>query len=1114
VDRAIHPTDTEYHQNPKAYMRAMFEEAIRTIPIKLTQENGKYHTMQIAYSVSKNKLSFHMAFTSIIVKKSIDIKAFVSKWEKDALADKDPNSKKYLFYNKKTDDTKQQFVVDNAVYTDLRSFRLLHSTKLKPHGTTSLPQIPFLKCSDRLRDHMVVVYGPVDESKVMDMTPFTQTPTPNIRAMVAEAIRETAAITDVPFTLKQDNIPKNININSIHTICSIPKDTLDNVESFLSTSPEIQKFLGVDTPITFQYSHPVHNESKYSFDIAKSTNHICPYSNPHRVHSHNRSYFLYDHNKCTVTYRCYNAQCQSVPHVSFVLNNHMDEITTTYKRLSQTSLHCKDKLIKWSEVYDSPDMHPYPTDATIMAIRGNMGTGKTKALVNDYITNIPTEKTCLFITYQRILANKFAAMLASHGFVNYLDSVDEDGHNKPIPNGRVIVCLDSITRVLTNQFDYVFVDEATSVLLHFNSPLMRARQRVANEFTKHLTRAGKIMFLDACVDNTIVYNVLNYVVTLRGMCTVRSSNNNNKSTLRGSRNLQTNIRNSYRTSPMETIHWIKNTHVRDTNRQATIYYNSSMSTSQEHRKACIAKVVSLLSEDKKIVVASSCKSFTEQLATSISESIKGKKVIIYNSKTDIKITTAHSLDPHSVWTTFDAVIYSPTIAAGLSFELSYFDQLVAYVSNCTKTPTVDLTIQQLFRVRQLKEGDMHIYANSTLGAAITYEHYPILEEDIEELLQKEDAKISSYAPIIDDVIAEYGLDADNNDTIVYRTDCMAYHLLIGILLNRHKSLNHYVGILKKTLVEDYNIPTTIETFISTKDPAMKRTSGPPADADITNIPFEPSLVPSWDLAQILAEKRENAKTAVRNNKSIPAECILTDRESAQLRIYHVASDLYKVPLYKVDQEFYDGFIKGQDHKSITAASKTFHEVKRTIDLFSMNKDRMQEVYTKEIEALKENGNHHIDIYNSQLIKGYEKQLEGQKVFNQVTGGSNATLNIATYKALRQLDRKGMYTMDSTTADANLKKYLVSLTDVEYKRIVDTFEITRSYKDRGDVSEWNNRRCTFFIKSVLNTAYGMEYGAETKAKNDTVTKRVFTCNRMIVLKNKYNSRLVCDYECAF
>jgi hypothetical protein len=752
-------------------------------------------------------------------------------------------------------------------------------------------------------------------------------------------------------------------------------------------------------------------------------------------------------------------------------------------------------------------MRPYPTDANIMAIRGNMGTGKTKALVDDYITNIPTEKTCLFITYQRILANKFAAMLASHGFVNYLDSVDEDGHNKPIGNDRVIVCLDSITRVLTIQFDYVFVDEATSVLLHFNSPLMRARQRVANEFTNHLTRAGKIMFLDACVDNTIVYNVLNYVVTRRGMHTVRSFNNN-KSTLRGSLNLQTNILKNDRIAPMETIHWIKNTHVRDTNRKATIYYNSSMATLQEHRKACIAKVISLMNENKKIVVASSCKSFTEQLETAIHKSIKGKKVIVYNSKTDIKVTTAHSLDPHSVWTTYDAVIYSPTIAAGLSFELPYFDQLVAYVSNCTMTPTVDLTIQQLFRVRQLKEGDMHIYANSTMGAAITYERYPILEEDIEELLKKEDAKISSYAPIVDAVSAECEI-ADNKKSIVYQTNCMAYHLLIGILLNRHKSLNHYVGILKETLVEDYDIPTTIETFISTK----KRTSGPPAEADIANIPFELSLVPSWDLAQTLAEKKENAKTAVRNNKPIPAECILTDRESAQLRIYHVAHDLYKVPLYKVDQEFYDGFIKGQDRKSITAASKTFHEVKRTMDLFYMNKDKIQEVYTKEIEALKETGNHHIDIYNSQLIKGYEKQLEGQKVFNQVTGGRDDTFSIDSYKAKRQLDSNGNFTMESTTVDANLKKYLVSLTIVEYKRIVDTFDITRSYKDRGDVNEWDSRRCTFFIKSVLNTAYGMEYRAESSTRKD-VTKRVFTCNRVTVLKEKYQSGLVSDDGYAF
>jgi hypothetical protein len=183
----------------------------------------------------------------------------------------------------------------------------------------------------------------------------------------------------------------------------------------------------------------------------------------------------------------------------------------------------------------------------------------------------------------------------------------------------------------------------------------------------------------------------------------------------------------------------------------------------------------------------------------------------------------------------------------------------------------------------------------------------------------------------------------------------------------------------------------------------------------------------------------------------------------------------------------------------------------------MSAQQIKEKYTKEIDALQETGNHHVDIYNSQLIKGYEKQLEGQKVFSRVVGacgGETDTFDIITYRVIHQMDKQGTYTMDAVTADTNLKKYVSSLTDVEYKRVVDTFDLTRSYKKRGDATEWNSRRCTFFIKSVLGTAYGIEYGAETTTKNNVVSNRIFTCNRMIELKEKYQSRLVCDYGYAF
>jgi hypothetical protein len=92
------------------------------------------------------------------------------------------------------------------------------------------------------------------------------------------------------------------------------------------------------------------------------------------------------------------------------------------------------------------------------------------------------------------------------------------------------------------------------------------------------------------------------------------------------------------------------------------------------------------------VVCSSTKSFTELLGRFISDTMKNKRMLVYNSS---RCGTSLE-DVNNLWIHYDLLVYSPSVSAGVSFTEHHFDSLVAYLVNSRYTP-VDLSLQQLFR---------------------------------------------------------------------------------------------------------------------------------------------------------------------------------------------------------------------------------------------------------------------------------------------------------------------------------------------------------------------------------------------------------------------------------
>jgi hypothetical protein len=101
-----------------------------------------------------------------------------------------------------------------------------------------------------------------------------------------------------------------------------------------------------------------------------------------------------------------------------------------------------------------------------------------------------------------------------------------------------------------------------------------------------------------------------------------------------------------------------------------------------------------------------------KLKTSICNTFgQNKKIICYHSESKNKINRETMSSFKKDWVECDVLIYSLTITAGVLFELPHFHELYSFIDNNFGCPTVDSVLQQMFRVRQLIDGNMYLFIN-------------------------------------------------------------------------------------------------------------------------------------------------------------------------------------------------------------------------------------------------------------------------------------------------------------------------------------------------------------------------------------------------------------------
>ncbi len=1011
-----HGEYTEFIENKFREKFEEFMEQVYGICIQLTIGSN----YQVSQSINTNKLSLHIKLNikcnNFEHAKRV-AQTFVAYLSSNIYTT--PDERFNFFYTK---NNKPVCIIDQSIYTNFRSIRTLYSSKKGKNNML----IPYKTSSANIKDHIFLFHDDYAKDILYMVMPT---------APLIDIIADFSKIDDTEVVVKKVST-KEWSRNQKITTSTIPLSLLAQITQNIISHPTITALF--TNPITIKNTENV-APSIVNFFIDPKCHAICPYAG--RTHRSNRSFFEYHHYDSLLKYKCFDEECSRIQrnHCHIIkLNKQLPLLLNVNKLNNDITLHCNDKIIKWDQLYNHNKMYNYPRDQSMICIRANMGIGKTQQIIKMFKEFVDTPfyecKKILFITYSRVLANKYAAAFKDLGFVNYLDMQDE----YIIMENKVIVCLDSLHRIGGCTYDYVVIDEVLSVLMHFNSPFMN-HDYVMSFFEMFLKYGTTVFLLDAHVDNMMVHEVVDFICQERNI------------------------------KPF----WIKNQHVRETNRKAILFTNKVHSQKNYLYTKCIEKVMELIEKNKKVVVTSSTAQFTKDLETKIKAKYPTKELFVYNSATDSEIKYEHSLDPHKYWSKADILIYSPTITAGVSFEIPHFDCLVAYMENSTFTPSVDLTIQQLFRVRNLQDGDMFLYMNDYLK--FDPENRPT---DIANITQWLDSKIGTLQKYFPNEKIPKSSTIIAQGKIVYDKTKLSFKILQGIVYNVNKSLLHFTDILKATLIQDYNIPIkeiNVNIPKDDLDKAIKLYDEIKKERDDTLIPYDFDDIPVKQVFDWLDEKYKRGESLTANQKQ-------------RRWNYIMYNEIWKVDKWNVNEDFYKNFI-GPAKQSEKA--KMFQKYYACLRFIDTTKYTLEENRNRLVEKVKEyKGDSNMSKFRDKYQEYFQKLITGQDVWMAI---SNNT-------PIKKMIEDGV-TLKTSDIYERVSKYLTDKDADWLDRTRKIFQMDKKIYETIEKVKESSKLSAFFVSSIMKDCFMVNITYDTHAFDKT-----FACPMWKDMKDKYRSNL--------
>lgn len=292
----------------------------------------------------------------------------------------------------------------------------------------------------------------------------------------------------------------------------------------------------------------------------------------------------------------------------------------------------------------------------IACIKSGMGTGKTKTLIS-LVRGFFADKRIMYLSYRQTLSKNIEGTIPE--FYNYMNDAT-DLHLKD----KIIIQIDSLPKLGNNgeyfYYDFIIMDEIESLLYHMNSKTIKERMLVCEILEQFIKGAPWIIALDADFGQR-AYDFLSEIKQKPRI-----------------------IINNFKPKQKRVFYFSKN-------------YEKRMFQIHEDLK-----------NKKNIVIVT----LAIGIANEIFKQIKDYNVVLHTSMTDDKLKE-ELIHVNSFWTQKQAVIYTPTIDAGIDFNVKdYFDVMYCFACKLSSTPRS--LLQATGRIRHLKDNNIRTHIHPSM----------------------------------------------------------------------------------------------------------------------------------------------------------------------------------------------------------------------------------------------------------------------------------------------------------------------------------------------------------------------------------------------------------------
>jgi len=332
------------------------------------------------------------------------------------------------------------------------------------------------------------------------------------------------------------------------------------------------------------------------------------------------------------------------------------------------ALQTKFEKLPNRNVYSDDHMREYEFVETL-AVKAQMKLGKTKAIKEYLAKHYPISKLyspiIRIVTFRRTFSRAIKANFPEfHSYEEYRGSIP---HNRA---RKLIIQVESLFKIelpsgVAESVDLLILDEVESILNQFNSGLHKCFNNSWSIFVWMLKNAEHVICMDANISDRS-YRVLEV----------------------------------FRPGKI-FFHW--NTYERAS--EDTFMFT-------DNKKAWISALYNSIKQGDKVIVPTNILKDAKVLVQLIKQERPDLKIQLYSSESSVADKNREFADVDTYWQQYDMIVYTPTLSAGVSFEIDHFNILFGYFTD--GSCDVETCRQMLSRARNISKKAYCIYLHSPI----------------------------------------------------------------------------------------------------------------------------------------------------------------------------------------------------------------------------------------------------------------------------------------------------------------------------------------------------------------------------------------------------------------